>query len=158
MGNSSRATVAFGVDLGNPQYGEWNFEEVPDSWDSVEEDGEEVDFDDLILEFAGWDEVELHWNNDEALWSAQLDRKRKLLKPVGIEVGAWGYEYSGKYLYIAGTEQSDTWAPVAIKPIFNPPYLHIERLVEFIEFLDGKGAVLKEEFRRPRWLLMSSYG
>ena len=135
MGNSSRATVAFGVDLGNPEYGEWNFEEGP----YHREDDEEFDFDDLIAEFAGWDEVQLKWANrsDDQIahnmWSRQLDRRRSLLESVGIEVGAWGYEYSGQYLYITDTQQSDSWAPVPLEPIQYVGIDAIRKLVEFIE-------------------------
>jgi len=45
-----------------------------------------------------------------------------------------------------------------LAPLELPYDNDIERLVDFISFLDSKGLVLKPEHREPHWLLMATYG
>lgn len=169
MGNSASATVAFGVDLGNPEYGEWNFVldedtySLPAPWDEVGD--REVDFEDLIEEFAGFDEPEFPWR-EKALdpegykqWSDQLDRRSTLRKSTGIEVGSYGYEYSGTYLYTTGTDNGvDYYGCEPLMSLVYPTEQDVAKMERFLKFLDGKGLVLKEEFRTPQFLLMATYG
>ena len=161
MGSCASATVAFGVDLGNPEYGEWNFEtedlDLPAPFDT-----DDPDWEDLIAEFAGWDEVELPYGEQRGVperdaWSAQRARRREALGWAGIEQGHYGYEYSGLYLSVGDEHRVD----IDCTPLgwLEPPYdSDIERIEDFLSFLDAKGLVLKPEHRQPRWLLMASYG
>ena len=166
MGRCASATVAYGVDLGNPEYAEWNFEADEDGFlgplaDELDED--EIEWDDLIAEFAGWDEAELPHGNREhapyeyATWSAQRDRRRAMLAEVGIKQDHYGYEYSGIYLRVGERHRVDIdCAPLA--SLTTPGWVQRELLQKFIEFLDSKGLVLKPEHREPHWLLMATYG
>ena len=166
MGRCASATVAYGVDLGNPEYGEWNFEADEDGFlgplaDELDED--EIQWEDLIAEFAGWDETELPYgriNDDDPIedaWLAQRARRREMLAAVNIYQGHYGYEYSGIYLSV-GREQRVDIDCRTLAPLDLPDYQAAARLQDFIEFLDGKGLVLKPEHREPHWLLMATYG
>jgi len=166
MGRCASATVAYGVDLGNPEYGEWNFEADEDGGFppmGAELDEDEIEWEDLIAEFAGWDEVELPYEDkrlDPAgheAWSAQNDRRWAAKAAAGIEQDHYGYEYSGIYLRVGHRHHVNIdCEPLA--PLELPYDNDIERLVDFISFLDSKGLVLKPEHREPHWLLMATYG
>lgn len=161
MGRCASATVAFGVDLGNPEYGEWNFELT---------DGvylEPPEWDDLLAEFAGWDEVELPYSRErgspeDAAWSKQRARRRAAMTEAGVSQGHYGYEYAGQYLSVGGSGQTVDYGCEPLESmggrLATPPWFDVYRLECFIEFLDTKGLVLKGEYRQPRWLLMASYG
>jgi hypothetical protein len=161
MGMSASATVAFGVDLGGAD-GEWNLE---DEWGQLDpsEDGESLDFERLVAEFAGFDEVELPWDvergtpEDDAK-TAQYLREIALRESTSIEVGSYGYEYGSRYLYITGTQQRESWGCVPLKHLSWPRRSQVLTLNNFIEHLDGSGLKLKDEFREPKWMLMACYG
>ena len=164
MGRCASATVAYGVDLGNPEYGEWNFESDEDyGLPAPYGDDESPEWEDLLAEFAGWDEVELPYSNREKApsqhraWSAQRDRRRAVLATVGIEQDHYGYEYSGIYLRV-GAYQRVAIDCAPMTQLDLPDYQAAARLQDFIEFLDSKGLVLKPEHREPHWLLMATYG
>lgn len=161
MGMSARAEVAFGVDLGNPEIDEWNFEledyALPAPWD----EDETPDWDDLISEFGGWSEVALPWGDrgsaEHDARSEQYHRELAVRGAVGIDYGSYGYELGGVYLYV-GPRQRSEWGCEPLDALVNPESADVERLMDFLTFLDGKGLRLKSEFRNAHWLLMASYG
>ena len=161
MGMRPEAIVAFGVDLGNPE-DEWHFDlgdgcTLPEPWSD-----EQPDWDELIAEFAGWDEPDLPWGERGSVEyearTVQYRRELALRKSTEIESGCYGYEWNGQCLYVAGSKQSVDWGCVPLKPLLRPKCLAIEQFEEFVRFLDGRGLRLKPEHRAPDWLLMSSYG
>jgi len=161
MGMSATAEVLFGVDLGNPGSDEWNFEledyALPAPWD----EDETPDWDDLISEFAGWSEVALPWgargSAEDAARSEQYRRELVVRRSTGINFGSYGYELGGTYLHIGHVQRSE-WGCEPLDLLDGPDAADIERLRDFLIFLDGKGLKLKTEFREPRWLLAATYG
>jgi hypothetical protein len=154
--------VAYGVDLGNPEYAEWNFETDEDyGLPAPYGDDESPEWDDLLAEFAGWDETELPYGEPYSVehrkWSAQRERKRAVLATVAITQSHYGYEYSGIYLSV-GQEHRVAIDCAPLGRLDLPDYQAAARLQDFIEFLDSKGLVLKPEHRQPHWLLMATYG
>src|SRR5689334_1198094 len=111
MGHNARATVVFGVDLGDDDYRE-DYVEVPGKY---LEDGLSEGLEDLISEYRGWTETPLHWVRQDvdpagyAAWDQQLDRRSAFLKahPTAIGYSSYGYEYSGTVVSsaVAGTAE-----------------------------------------------------
>jgi hypothetical protein len=160
MGMSASATVAFGVDLGNPKSDEWNFD--LEAYDGGRIVGD-PDFEHLIAEFAGFDEVELPWmcrsgSPEHAAKMDQIARMMDLRKSTSIEVGNYGYEYAGRCLYITGTRQREDWGCGPLKQLSWPRRSQVLTFNNFIDHLEGSGLKLKDEFREPKWMLMACYG
>ena len=161
MGMSATAEVLFGVDLGNPEVDEWNFEledyALPAPWDG----DEAPEWDDLISEFGGWHEADLPWGDRGSAQyearSEQYKRELAVRRATGINYGSYGYELGGTYLHIGPVQRAE-WGCEPLTPLDGPDAADIARLRGFLIFLDGKGLRLKADFREPRWLLAATYG
>lgn len=129
MGISVRASLVYGIDLGDPEHDEWNFKpnedgDIPDPY----EDNEDFEWDDLIAEFG-----------------AQK-----------ITTEAYGYGFAGTALSV-GPIQNVWCSCEEVKVNMNVEPEGADTLREFVKFLDSKGLVLQEEYREPKWMLLSSY-
>lgn len=153
MGMYARAGLVYGIDLGDPEYGESFVEYDHD----VYEDGINEALEDLIKEFQGFTEPRPEGYGDE--WEAWNERRRAFTKEQGTDTlgyGSYGYEYAGTVVSIVSAGS----ATYEAKPIEPPTVTDAQRgtLLRFISFLESKGFVFGPAHREPRWLLTASYG
>lgn len=146
MSTSASASIVFGVDLGNRDYNGWNFdledEELPEAYRGENS----LEFDELIREFT-----QKHATENAA---GELD-----INPSALQHGTYGYHFSGKFLFVGAEQYVGYKAKSLLDTVANKPVAsEIATLKKFIEFLDGKGLKLKEEFREPNWLVTVLYG
>lgn len=161
MSQSQDANVVYGVDLGGREIG-WEFDGGDnDYFELPEEYQDNMEWEEIIAEFAGWNEKELDYSSagspERELASSQYVRKMNLIKATGIKTGHYGYEFAGVLVYV-GEAHHTYWGCEPLGELIQPTEEQIASLISFLEFLDGKGMLLKEEFRKPQWLLSASYG
>lgn len=159
MSSSASASLVFGIDLGDSNGNGWNFEddELSAPWD---DDGRSIDFDDLIAEFGGFTEIEVDFEKDESAWVQQRSRYQIARGSTGLDVDHYGYEFSGTLITVGATQTVHYgYAPLTLDlEDHDQLYDYRDQLYKFIKFLDSKGLKLKEEFRKPKWLLVACYG
>lgn len=131
MGISVRASLVYGIDLGDPEQDEWHFKpdengEIPDPY----EDDENFDWDDLIGEFG--------------------------VPAENFTTESYGWELAGTALSV-GPIQNVWCSCEEVKVNMNVEPEGADTLREFVKFLDSKGLVLQEEYRDPKWMLLSAY-
>lgn len=148
---NSIAILLFGIDLGGIE-NEWNFEngweDYYSKYSTEDEDagGEESELIyDLIAEFVTGEDT--------------LENKYSVVRDSGLDLNSYGaHEYSGYIIGLDSFTETSYWEPVAIESFDGPDSIDINKLKNFVEFLDSKSLVLKEEFRNPKFLLVSYYG
>lgn len=161
MGQSARATLSFGIDL-NGVENEWNFK---DYWEHEEldeygdlQDKSEI-LEDLIVEFGGWSEYRVSYEADKKAWGEQNSRRSALLEEIGFKIESYGaMEYLGYAIVLPNYGDSAWWGCKRLMLNGYPSSVNINKLKSFVDFLDSKNLVLKDEFRNPGWLLMAYYG
>lgn len=154
MGMRASASVVYGVDLGDGEYGEL-YVQVPDEH---LEDGLYEALDTLVDEFIGWTEEQPPYvieGEGYQRWADWLDRRREYVKAHHTPVGhdSYGYEYSGTVI----TSASAGSAEYDASPV-NLTETNEEELEKFLQFLESKGWVFNPEKRKPQWLVTASYG
>lgn len=161
MGSNADADLVFGLDLGDPEYGESGFvdSEDPEPEDKYEDFSEKLE--DLFAEFAGWDEEPLTRVRHEEepdrwdAWYAQVERKKAAITLSHV---SYGYEFAGTVVNI-GRSFTTCYGCQPISPDdIAVSDEDVDTMRRFVAFLDSKGYVLKDEFREPSWLLTASYG
>jgi hypothetical protein len=148
MGMYATAVVAYGIDLGDDEYGE-SYVEVPKEYleDSLYE-GLEKAFDEYRVLKAG-PKPAYPWETggDREAW----DKWRNSIGGVGYTT--YGYEHSGVMLTAAGGRAAD-YEP---KPIDIGEVSDAD-LEEFVQFLESKGFKFNPDKRKAQWLVAAAYG
>ena len=154
MGMHAQASVVYGIDLGDEEYGE-SYVEVPEKY---LEDGLTEGLEDLIAEYRGWIEEPVpyaHGGEAHQRWSDHLERKFAFLKahPTVIGYGSYGYQYSGTVLTsaVAGSVEYAA-GPLSLGDT------NADELEKFLQFLESKGFKFDPDKRKAQWLLTASYG
>lgn len=148
MGMHARASVVFGVDLGDREYGE-PYVEVPDEYleDGLCEGLEEL-IDEYRTELAGPKPAYPWSGGDQEAW----DRWKGSTGNVGYS--RYGYEHCGVIVSAGRGTQADPSAPSPL--VLEDP--DTEALEQFLQFLESKGFKFDPEKRKPQWLVTASYG